>query len=62
MAKLLLEEGANVSIRDGDNIAAVELAWGICLSCIETGQGSKVVRVAAICTQFRYFMATQTDS
>jgi hypothetical protein len=62
MVKLLLKPGADVSIRDGDNITAVELAWGMYLACIEPDQESKAVPVAAICTQFRYFRAAQTDN
>lgn len=62
MVRLLLEHGVDVSIRDSDNITAVELAWGMYLACIETGQESKAVCVAAICTQLRHFMAAQTDN
>ena len=51
MVKLLLDNGADLDVRDNNSMTAAELVWGMHLAYSESGQESKAARMGAIYTQ-----------
>lgn len=61
MVKMLLENGADISIRDANGMTATELAAGMYHAFLETGQQARAVRLATICSEIHHSRAMQVE-